>query len=147
MGREGDRADEGTKRAAAGCAGSGRAPTDSDDRPSRASAASSRNGASRVQSARGETMKTLRFAAVLATAALSVMAQAPPAFEAASVKRHPDPNERVRAFQVLPSGRVHIVNLPLEVIISMAYELPFQSATPRLSGGPEWTRSETYDIE
>jgi uncharacterized protein (TIGR03435 family) len=92
-------------------------------------------------------MKTLRFAAVLATAAFSALAQTPPAFEAASVKKHPDPNERVRAFQILPSGRVHIVNLPLEIIISMAYELPFQSATPRLSGGPEWTRSETYDIE
>jgi uncharacterized protein (TIGR03435 family) len=91
-------------------------------------------------------MKTLHLAAALATAALA-LAQTPPAFEAASVKQHPDPNERVRAFQILPSGRVHIVNLPLYVIISMAYELPFQSATERLSGGPEWVKSATYDIE
>jgi uncharacterized protein (TIGR03435 family) len=83
----------------------------------------------------------------LAAVALAAAAQTPPAFEAASVKRHPDPNERVRAFQLLPSGRVHIVNLPLNIIISVAYDLPFQSATERLSGGPEWVRSETYDIE
>jgi uncharacterized protein (TIGR03435 family) len=74
-------------------------------------------------------------------------AQAPPAFEAASVKLHNDPNSRGVTFQLLPSGRVHMVNLPLYVIISMAYELPFQSATERLTGGPEWMRSETYDIE
>jgi uncharacterized protein (TIGR03435 family) len=74
-------------------------------------------------------------------------AQAPPAFEAASIKRHNDPNPRNMAFQVLPSGRVHIVGLPLYMIISMAYELPFQSATERLSGGPGWVKSETYDIE
>jgi uncharacterized protein (TIGR03435 family) len=74
-------------------------------------------------------------------------AQTPPAFEAASIKRHNDPNTRNVAFQILPSGRVHMVNLPLYVIISMAYDLPFQSLTERLSGGPEWVRSETYDIE
>lgn len=39
------------------------------------------------------------------------------------------------------------MNLPLYVIISFAYDLPFQSITPRLSGGPAWARSEHYDIE
>jgi uncharacterized protein (TIGR03435 family) len=74
-------------------------------------------------------------------------AQTPPAFEAASIKRHNDPNSRNVAFQILPSGRVHMVNLPLYIIISIAYDLPFQSQTERLSGGPEWVKSETYDIE
>jgi uncharacterized protein (TIGR03435 family) len=74
-------------------------------------------------------------------------AQAPPAFEATSIKRHNDPNSRGMAFQMPPSGRVHMVNLPLYVIIAEAYDLPFQSLTERLSGGPEWVRSETYDIE
>jgi uncharacterized protein (TIGR03435 family) len=90
---------------------------------------------------------TTRLPFALAAVAIAAAAQTPPAFEAASVKRHPDPSERVMAFQMLPSGRVHIVNLPLHIIISLAYDLPFQSATVRLSGGPEWIRSETYDIE
>ena len=74
-------------------------------------------------------------------------AETPLAFEAASVKRHNDPNSRNVAFQILPSGRVHMVNLPLYIIVSMAYDLPFQSVTERLSGGPQWVKAETYDIE
>jgi uncharacterized protein (TIGR03435 family) len=42
---------------------------------------------------------------------------------------------------------VHILNVPLYVIIALAYDVPFQSQTQRLSGGPDWVRSETYDIE
>ena len=70
-----------------------------------------------------------------------------PAFEAASVKVNREPNPRGIAFQILPSGRVHIANVPLYVIIALAYDVPFQSQTQRLSGGPDWVRSETYDIE
>ena len=85
------------------------------------------------------------FAAAL-IAALPVAAQGP-AFEAASVKLNHDPNPRGIAFQILPSGRVHIVKVPLYIIIALAYDVPFQSQTQRLSGGPDWVRSETYDIE
>jgi len=83
--------------------------------------------------------------AALLTAALAA-AQSAPSFEAASVKRNQS-NARTIGFQMLPSGRVHIVNVPLYIIISLAYDLPFQSITERLSSGPDWVRSEPYDIE
>jgi uncharacterized protein (TIGR03435 family) len=79
--------------------------------------------------------------------ALSLAAQVSPAFDAASVKLNRDPHPQGIAFQILPSGRVHIVNVPLYVIIALAYDVPFQSQTQRLSGGPDWVRSDTYDIE
>ncbi len=84
-------------------------------------------------------------AAVLATAMAA--AQQQPAFEAASVKLSQDQNARGIAFQILPSGRVHFVNLPLYLIIALSYDVPFQGQTERLSGGPAWVRSERYDIE
>jgi uncharacterized protein (TIGR03435 family) len=84
-------------------------------------------------------------AAILATSLAA--AQQQPAFEAASVKPNTDPNPRGVAFQILPSGRVHFVHLPLYIIISLSYDLPFQSRTERLSGGPDWVKSEAYDIE
>jgi uncharacterized protein (TIGR03435 family) len=79
-------------------------------------------------------------------AALPLAAQAP-VFEAASVKLNRDPNPRGIAFQILPTGRVHIVKVPLYIVIALAYDVPFQSQTQRLSGGPDWARSEAYDIE
>ena len=45
-----------------------------------------------------------------------------------------------------PRGaKLTIGGLPLYFIIARAYQVGFQS--PRLSGGPEWIRSERYDIE
>jgi uncharacterized protein (TIGR03435 family) len=73
--------------------------------------------------------------------------QTAPSFEAASVKAHREANPRTVVFQILPSGRVHLVNVPLYIVIAQAYGLPFQSLSERLSGGPEWLRSEPYDIE
>ena len=68
-----------------------------------------------------------------------------PAFEVASVKRsRPAGSQGVR-MQFLPGGRLVATGLPLDVIISTAYELPFRS--DRLTGGPEWIRSDAYDIE
>lgn len=90
-------------------------------------------------------MRYLFPAALLAASILA--AQAPPSFEAASVKKHVDANTRGAAFQIPPTGRVHIVNVPLYIIIALAYDLPFQSQTERLTGGPDWLRSEPYDIE
>jgi uncharacterized protein (TIGR03435 family) len=44
-----------------------------------------------------------------------------------------------------PGGKLTIRGVPLYFIIARAYHVSFQS--PRLSGGPEWIRSERYDIE
>jgi len=66
-------------------------------------------------------------------------------FDVASVKRNTSEDFRTIAMKVMPGGKVSFKNLPLLIIIGVAYEVPFQSA--RLSGGPDWIRAERYDIE
>ena len=68
---------------------------------------------------------------------------APLAFEAASVK--PNKSATRPGMQFLPGGRFTATNMPLQLLIASAYDVPFQSV--RLSGGPNWIRSERYDIE
>ena len=82
--------------------------------------------------------------AALACAAGQLPAQAPPSFAAASV-RATAPDDRRFGMQFLPGGRLEMTNLPLQIIIAIAYNLPFQS--PRLTGGPAWIRSDRYAIE
>jgi len=65
------------------------------------------------------------------------------AFEVTSVKENKTKGQP--GFQVLPGGRLVIANIPLQIIITTAYGLPFQS--DRLSGGPDWIRSDRFDIE
>lgn len=50
-------------------------------------------------------------------------------------------------FQFQPGGRVVVTRMPLQLLISIAYDLPFQSS--RLTGGPAWVRSgsDTFDID
>lgn len=68
----------------------------------------------------------------------------PLAFEVASVKLNK--SDRQRGMEFLPGGRLTATNIPLQHIIATAYNLPpFDSA--RLSGGPDWIRSERYDIQ
>jgi uncharacterized protein (TIGR03435 family) len=75
-----------------------------------------------------------------------IIAQSPPAFEVASVKGHT--GARVFSFpQFLQGGRFTATGIPLQIVIAIAYNLPFQGT--QLSGGPDWIRSadDTYDIE
>jgi uncharacterized protein (TIGR03435 family) len=68
----------------------------------------------------------------------------PLGFEVASIK----PNSsavRGRGLQVLPGGRLVVTDVPLIYIVAWAYDLPFQLS--RLSGGPDWIRSDAFDIE
>ena len=65
------------------------------------------------------------------------------AFEVASVKANK--SEARPGLQFLPGGRFSATNVPLYILIATAYNLPFQSV--RLSGAPDWTRSERYDLE
>lgn len=47
--------------------------------------------------------------------------------------------------EFLPGGRFEATNLPLWFVISTAWNVPFQGQ--RLVGGPDWLRSERFDIE
>ena len=89
---------------------------------------------------------------LLATAAIAAAAQLPAqpppstplAFEVASVKPS-QPEDRRIGMQFLPGGRLLVSNIPLRMIVAIAYNVPFQSS--RLIGGPGWIGSERYDIE
>jgi uncharacterized protein (TIGR03435 family) len=74
-------------------------------------------------------------------------AQSPPrlAFEVASIKENKSEDFRSTALQFLPSGRFVVRGIPLMLVIDIAYDLPYFSQ--RLTGGPDWLRTSTYDIE
>ncbi|SPF53064.1 exported hypothetical protein [Candidatus Sulfopaludibacter sp. SbA4] len=86
----------------------------------------------------------LAAAAIAAAAGPQARPATPLAFEVASVKPNKADDRRI-AMDFMPGGRLVVTNIPLYMIIAMAYALPFQSS--RLSGGPEWIRAERYDIE
>jgi uncharacterized protein (TIGR03435 family) len=66
--------------------------------------------------------------------------------EVVSVKRNTSEDNRSMGIsRGEPGGKITIRGVPLYIIIARAYHVMFQS--PRLSGGPEWIRSERYDIE
>lgn len=71
-------------------------------------------------------------------------AAAPLAFEVASVRLNKSPDFR-GGFDFLPGGRFKATNLTLDWVIAVAYNVPPWST--RLSGGPDWIRSERFDIE
>ena len=70
---------------------------------------------------------------------------AKPKFEVASVKQNKSEDFRSIGMKAMPGGKVSFKNVPLLILIGIAYEVPFQST--RLSGGPDWIRAERYDIE
>ncbi|HVV44813.1 MAG TPA: hypothetical protein VHC72_06395, partial [Bryobacteraceae bacterium] len=67
-----------------------------------------------------------------------------PAFDVTSVKIHKDGPLARPGFS---NGRFRFSG-PVQLLISMAYQLPF-NRSPRLSGGPDWIRDrrEMYDID
>jgi bla regulator protein BlaR1 len=68
------------------------------------------------------------------------------AFEAASVKPNKS-NDRLVGYQFLPGGKLSATNMPLYFLIAAAYDIPFQSGGGRLTGGPDWIRTERFDIQ
>jgi hypothetical protein len=68
-----------------------------------------------------------------------------PSFDVASVKPAAGNVIRGERLQFLPGGRFIAENTPVCMLITTAYNLPPQS--PRVSGGPDWIRSERFDIE
>jgi uncharacterized protein (TIGR03435 family) len=71
--------------------------------------------------------------------------QSPLAFEVTSVKPNGSQDFRSTGFQFSPGGRFTVTNTPVIMIIAIAWNVPFQSS--RLTGAPDWLRSEKYDIE
>jgi uncharacterized protein (TIGR03435 family) len=86
--------------------------------------------------------------ALLVAAGLAANAQspaaAPLAFEVASVKLNTS-GKRGMGSRILPGGRYIADSVPIYWLISEAYRFPVQSS--RLSGVPDWIRSDRYDIE
>jgi uncharacterized protein (TIGR03435 family) len=79
-------------------------------------------------------------------AAMMLRAQQPAAvFEVASIKPSSAADFRRTGMKFLPGGRFVATNYPLQVLIAGAYQIPYQSS--RLTGGPEWVRSDRYDID
>jgi bla regulator protein blaR1 len=71
---------------------------------------------------------------------------APLSFEVTSVKPNPTMDPHIfLGFESTPAGRLTIHNSTVFFMITSAYGIPFQS--PRISGGPEWIRSERFDID
>ena len=88
-------------------------------------------------------------AALAALTRVPVRAQSPsptadPRFEVASVKPNNSRDMRRMGYD-FKGGRLVANSLPLQVLIGVAYDLPFQS--DRISGGPDWIRSQAFDIE
>jgi uncharacterized protein (TIGR03435 family) len=92
--------------------------------------------------------KLLLAAAGFATVAIRAQPQTTksPAFEVASVKPNNSTDFRTVQMQTLPGGTLKITNVPLRMILTQAYNLPFQSPQ-RISGAPAWTFTEKFDIE
>ena len=78
---------------------------------------------------------------LLALPAAALTAQAPPAFEIASVKLNK--SGTTQANIGMPPNGVNFVNLPLRGIIQLAYGI---NQPTKLAGIPEWAVTERYDI-
>ncbi len=71
--------------------------------------------------------------------------QTPLAFEVASIK----PNDSVNLpqdFQLQPGGRVTITNFPIFQLIRGAYSYDAIQVGDQIMGGPDWIRSDRYDV-
>jgi uncharacterized protein (TIGR03435 family) len=67
-----------------------------------------------------------------------------PAFEVASVKANKSGDLRALAPPPQPGGRYAVTNVPLDVLIALAYQ-PLQRY--EIAGVPDWARSARFDID
>jgi hypothetical protein len=91
-------------------------------------------------------MQTIVTLTLIVSSVLASQAQTPaadrPAFEVASVKLHPPAPGPFRSSSSIEPGGIRFTNVNLKGCIQRAYGVP----TNRISGGPDWTASERYDI-
>jgi uncharacterized protein (TIGR03435 family) len=78
-------------------------------------------------------------------AAMCGVAQAP-GFEVASIKPNASPDFRSMGYHLLPGGRFTATNLPVRMLVSLAYNVPI-NPSERISGLPDWTLEQRYDID
>ena len=69
-----------------------------------------------------------------------------PAFEVASIKPNDSNDFRMMLPQIRPGGTLAFRNMPVFLIVTQAYALPF-SSPQRVTGGPAWMTSERFDID
>jgi uncharacterized protein (TIGR03435 family) len=84
----------------------------------------------------------LKWTPLLLLAASALVSAQTKEFEVASVKSHKDDDGRV-GIQVTPGGRWRATNIPLNLLLQIAYDL----RPGQLTGAPNWINSERYDIE
>jgi len=73
----------------------------------------------------------------------------PPGDVVASIK-HSSPDSRRGGIEFLPGGRFRSANMPLVMVLGIAYGIPTQSIESirlRIRGIPDWMLTEPYDIE
>ena len=87
-------------------------------------------------------MKLKRLAALVLAAGTMAVAQTKE-FEVASIKPHKAGDDGRVAIQITPGGRWRATNVPLNMLLNMAYELK----PGQMSGAPAWINSERYDID
>ena len=81
----------------------------------------------------------------LTIVASAAIAQPPkPSFEVATVKRNP--GTETGGGGGFRGGRFQITNVDVEMLVRIAYRQGPQLFPSQLVGGPEWMRSDTYDI-
>jgi bla regulator protein blaR1 len=90
-------------------------------------------------------MRLLR-ATVVCVGLLFPAAAQPPAFEVTSVKPNLSEDFRGMGIKTEPNGRLTATNLPVRMLISMAYGVP-NNPTERLVGVPDWVLRDRFDIE
>ena len=87
-------------------------------------------------------MRRLPIAALLASAlAVPLVAQAPPAFDVASIRANTSGSPR-SGTQNLPGGRVTVTNQPLRSMIRTAYG----ASDLEVVGGPDWIDRDRWDV-
>jgi uncharacterized protein (TIGR03435 family) len=64
-------------------------------------------------------------------------------FEAATIKPS-KPGSMIRRIQPKPGGRIEVENIPLKMLIGLAWNL--EQDQDRIIGAPKWLDSESYDI-
>jgi len=67
-------------------------------------------------------------------------------FEVVSVKPNPTTDFRQMRMRVLPGGKFSATAVPVRVLLVRAYNLPMNQSE-RLTGLPDWTGREMFDIE
>src|SRR5579862_2812204 len=92
---------------------------------------------------------------VFASSSALTQQAAAPAFEVSTIK--PGSQDRMGIVSTSPED-FRVYGLPVEAIIGFAYDIPwmrtmtnkqappFQASSPNLLGGPDWVRSETFDV-